>query len=144
MSPPSTVLPRLEESGTCKNVRSGDGIPGTSPSRQLSPPAVHADQDHAGHRPAEQLRVLARQRHDRHAAHRMADEDDAGAAGDHGPNHRLQVAAGLPHGDRLPGSPAGTAVAALVPEHQPGRLVQLAPLVVPAVLLQRVPGIGRP
>src|SRR5487761_1598317 len=47
--------------------------------------------------------------------------------------------AGLLHGDRLAGHPAGPAMAALIPEDQPGSRGQIAPLVVPAVLVQREP-----
>ena len=99
------------------------------------PPGRGGDQGDADDPVAEQLRVLLGQRHDRHAAHRVADEHDR-PGGRGGLEHGEQVVAELVDRGVLDRAAAGAAVAALVPEHQAAQVGQVAPLVVPAVLVE--------
>ena len=68
----------------------------------------------------------------------MTDEHHRGLARGNGRQHRVQIGAEPVNGDVIPVGPAGPAVTALVPEHQPAQGGKIPALVVPAVLVQRV------
>ena len=90
----------------------------------------------AAHDRAEQFGALCRQRHDRHAAHRVADQDDRAIWGD-SVEHTAEVLTQAL--DRRPGRSArAAAVAALVPQHDPGDVRDLGTLVRPGVQGQGV------